>query len=55
MYSKDLTEIGVDDLFSLPEKDDPFRESIEMFKFVTDEKTPMEKMNLMVVMSQKIV
>ena len=55
MFHKNLKEIGVDELFTLPNSEDPFRESIEILKYLNDEKSPIEKMKMMVLMSQKIV
>lgn len=55
MLHKDLSQIGVDELFTLPDKQDPYRESIDILKYLNDEKSPIEKMKMMVLMSQKIV
>ena len=55
MSKMDLNQIGVDPQFTLPNIDSPFEESIEAFCHLNDEKSPMEKMKLMVMMSQKIV
>jgi hypothetical protein len=38
-------------MFTLTEKKDPYRDVIDIFKFLHDEKTPIEKMKLMVSMS----
>jgi hypothetical protein len=55
MHDKDLKQIGVDESFTLQRNTDPFRESIYMLTFLTDDKTPMEKMKMMVMVSKKIV
>jgi hypothetical protein len=55
MRNKSLLQIGVDEKFCLMEKAEPFKECIEIFKFLNDEKSPLDKMKMMVLMSQKIV
>lgn len=51
----DLNQIGVDPQFTLPDTQNPFQESIEALSYLNDEKSPMEKMKMMVMISQKIV
>jgi hypothetical protein len=55
MSKMDLNQIGVDPQFTLPDSQNPFQESIEALSYLNDEKSPMEKMKMMVMMSQKIV